>query len=292
MKCQDFRELIDSYLCDELLTETNHEVLRHLEHCRNCREITEERRIFRARLRSAVQNCGELKICEKFKANLRSSLKQNISSEQTSKKYLFFGNYSWVAVAAGFIVAVVFGVWFFQDRGATIQPEYVKNIENNESIYLQKIALGDHQNCAVNYKLTEEPVEINVQSPQYANLREGVIVPLKKEFGQCKFVESHICKYEGHTFTHLVFDYEGKMLSILLTDLKNYKSLEGNYIAHLSERGYQIAHFDVDKKAVFVISDLPAPRNSTVAEVLEPPLRRQIFDDRQASRISFINYSR
>lgn len=292
MKCQDFRELIDSYLCSELLTETNHEVLRHLEQCGNCREIIEERRIFRSRLRSAVQNCEELKICEKFKANLQNSLRNNISSEKSSKKSFLFGSYSWAAVAAGFLIMAVFGVWFFQNQNVNNPINIAENNQNEQSIYLQNIALGDHQNCAVNYKLTEEPIEIDLSAPQYVSLREGVIVPLKKEFGQCKFVESHICKYEGHSFTHLVFDYEGKMLSILLTDLNDRKSLEGNYIAHLSEQGYQIAHFDVDKKAIFVISDLPAPRNSTVAEVLETPLRQQLSNNRQASLISFADYRR
>lgn len=292
MKCQDFRELIDSYLCDELLTETNHDVLRHLEQCPNCREVTEERRVFRTKLRSAVTNCEELKICEIFKANLQNSLRQNISSENRAKNPFFTANYSWAAVAAGFLIIAVFGVWFFQNQAVNNSPNLAGNAENTQSVYLQKVALGDHQNCAVNYKLTEKPVDIDIYSPQYASLREGVLDPLKKEFGSCEFVEAHTCKFDGHNFTHLVFDYEGKVLSVLMTDLKNYKALENNYIARLSEQGYQVAHFDVDKKAVFVISDLPEQKNSIAAEVLEPPLRRQFTENRQASLVSFADYRR
>ena len=33
MRCEDFREIADSFLSDELLVETNHEVVRHLEDC-------------------------------------------------------------------------------------------------------------------------------------------------------------------------------------------------------------------------------------------------------------------
>lgn len=290
MKCQDFRELIDSYLCDELLTETNHEVLRHLEQCADCRNTAQERRVFRAKLRSAVQNCGELKICEKFKANLRSSLKQSVLPETPLRNSFFNGFSMAAAVAASFLIVAVFGVWFFQSQNSPLSPDVARNGENTQSIHFQKIALGDHQNCAVKYKLTEEPVEIDLSSPQYASLREGVLLPLKKAFGSCEFVESHLCKYDGHTFTHLVFDYEGKTLSVLMMDLKNYKALENNYIAKLSEQGYQIAHFDVEKKAVFVISDLPEPKNSIAAEVLETPLRRQFAENRQASMISLADY--
>lgn len=289
MKCQDFRELIDSFLCDELLTETNHEVLRHLEQCANCRTVTEDRRVFRAKFRSAVRNCGELKICEKFKANLQNSLKQSILPEKPLRNS-FFNGFSMAAVAASFLIIAVFGVWFFQNPNSTVTPEIAGITENTQSVHFQKIALGDHQNCAVNYKLTEEPVEIDLSSPQYASLREGVLIPLKKAFGTCEFVESHLCKYDGHTFTHLVFDYDGKILSVLMMDLKNYKALENNYIAKLSEQGYQIAHFDVNKKAVFVISDLPEPKNSIAAEVLETPLREQFAENRQSAMIHFADY--
>ncbi len=66
MKCQDFREIIDSYLCDELLTETNHEVLRHLEACANCRGVIESRRILRTRMKSAVKNSPQFQIRDGF----------------------------------------------------------------------------------------------------------------------------------------------------------------------------------------------------------------------------------
>ncbi len=139
--------------------------------------------------------------------------------------------------------------------------------------------------------MKEEPVEIDIASPQYASFKENVLKPLKDEFGSCEFVESHSCKFEGQTFTHLVFDYESKRLSVLIADLGNHKALEPKYIAKLTDGGYQIARFDVERKAVFVISDLPEQKNTIAAEVLETPLRRQFSNDQRASLISFANYS-
>ena len=37
MTCRDVREAADSFLCDELLTETNHDILQHLDTCPSCR---------------------------------------------------------------------------------------------------------------------------------------------------------------------------------------------------------------------------------------------------------------
>ena len=39
--CEKIRGYLDSYISNELLVETNHEVLRHLEGCPDCREELE-----------------------------------------------------------------------------------------------------------------------------------------------------------------------------------------------------------------------------------------------------------
>jgi len=51
MTCRDVRELADSFLAEELLTETNHEILRHLETCPVCRADLAVRRELRDGLR-------------------------------------------------------------------------------------------------------------------------------------------------------------------------------------------------------------------------------------------------
>jgi hypothetical protein len=47
MECRDVRELADSFLAEELLTETNHEILRHIDTCPMCREDLAARRALR-----------------------------------------------------------------------------------------------------------------------------------------------------------------------------------------------------------------------------------------------------
>ncbi len=49
--CEKIRRYLDSYLDNELLVETNHEVLRHLATCPNCKRVLEDR----ARLKKAVK---------------------------------------------------------------------------------------------------------------------------------------------------------------------------------------------------------------------------------------------
>lgn len=293
MKCQDFQELIDSYLCDELLTETNHHVLRHLEHCSGCRSVFEERREFRARLRSTVKNCDDLKICEKFKADLYVRLRESTLTKETKRRVFWAGGFSWAATAAGIVLVAVFGVLMFQNPEPSVSADFAAvTSDRSQSEHFQSIALGDHQNCAVNHNLKEAPVEIDISSPQYAFINSSVLTPLKTELTNCKLIESHICKYDGLTFTHLVFEYEGKTMSVLMTDLNGARPIEADRLAKLSENGYQVAHFDVDNKAVFVVSDLPEQKNSGAAAVLEPPMRKQLSYNSGNTFVSFANFVR
>jgi len=53
--CRSVRAKIDSYIDDELMTESTREVLEHLRHCTACIREAQERRKVRAQLRAAVR---------------------------------------------------------------------------------------------------------------------------------------------------------------------------------------------------------------------------------------------
>ncbi len=271
MKCRDFQEIIDSYLSDELLTETNHDVLRHLEECANCRREIEIRRALLLRLRSAVKNSPQFQIREEFSSNLRAHLKQT-----TIVKNTFWTNRnSWTAMAAMLLLTLGLGLWFVQNQTLPL-AEVVRTNENPPATFLENAALGDHQNCAVKYNLAEEPVEIDLASANFADLRHAVLLPLQNAAEKYEFLESHVCKYDGHAFTHIVFEQRGKTVSILLTDLRNYRALRNEDIIKLAAVGYQLAHFDTKNKAVFVVSDLPESENSATAKILVNPVRQHL----------------
>ena len=79
MSCREFRELIDSYLSEELLVETNHEMLRHLEGCAACRAELDDRRRLRARLKSAFSGSPDLQMRPAFAATLAAQLRGSVS---------------------------------------------------------------------------------------------------------------------------------------------------------------------------------------------------------------------
>src|SRR5579864_9486700 len=100
MQCREVRELADSFLSGQLLVETNHEVVRHLETCPDCRADFAARRVLRDRIRSAFTSSGELTPRPEFASELTARLRTgegNLSRRSLLKS-------AW-ALAAGLALA-------------------------------------------------------------------------------------------------------------------------------------------------------------------------------------------
>ena len=79
MECRDVREMADSYVADELLTETSHAILHHLETCPTCRSDIAGRRALRVAVRRAFHSAPALAPSPEFTRELRATL-QNAAS--------------------------------------------------------------------------------------------------------------------------------------------------------------------------------------------------------------------
>jgi anti-sigma factor (TIGR02949 family) len=86
--CFRIRAFLDSYLNDELLVETTHEVLRHLENCTDCGEELGRRRQLKSLLKKAVMR-------EAIPAGLETRIKKRIRR----KPYDDWARWTLVAVA-------------------------------------------------------------------------------------------------------------------------------------------------------------------------------------------------
>ncbi len=105
MQCSDFRELADSYLSDELLIETNHDLIRHLESCADCRHELAARRELRSKLRKGFQQAAELQIPDEFAGNLRDELRRvMLRSPRSSIRTTLIRRAAYVAIAASLVV--------------------------------------------------------------------------------------------------------------------------------------------------------------------------------------------
>jgi len=203
MECRDVRDLADSFVGEELLTETNHELLRHLESCPACRAEIDGRRRLRESLRAAMDRAPQLTPRPEFTAALHSQLRR-ASGVDGSRRLTTWR--PWLALAAMIILAVAIGV-AYRTRSADTT--------------LARTAVGDHRNCALQFRLAEKPISLAEAARRYGAVYQVVeqLPPadVVTTAGTARVLERHACVYGGRRFAHVVLRYQGKLVSVLVT---------------------------------------------------------------------------
>jgi len=146
---------------------------------------------------------------------------------------------------------------------------------------LAKSAAGDHQDCAVHFRLSEKPIALDEAGrkydPAYINLSKAVLsgsLPNGVEF-----VEANSCVYGTRRFAHLVFRYQGRLVSLLVTSNGDPPrtsqqiptTVEQDAVIACSQfDGYRVSCFQTAQHAIFVVSDLSEGENLMLARALAP----------------------
>jgi hypothetical protein len=310
MQCRDFREVADSYLSDELLVETNHDVIAHLETCAGCRRELGARRELRTILRASFAKAGELQMPHEFASRLHSDLRAAATSGAMSSSML---PRAWM-IAAGVMVALTFGaiaVWQRQrvqtnsqmadDRqpqntAAVKLPEVQRPVDNTVDANailtrMSELAAGDHRDCAIGHRLPDRPIPLEEAGRKYdrayLDLTKAVMSH-RDDFDEVmELVMAHACRFKSQWFAHIVVKYRGRLVSLLVTRLEDSsgiaipkeklpQDLEGQVIACSTAGGYQISCFRTVHHGVFVVSDLKEGENLALARKLAPSVYEHI----------------
>lgn len=294
MNCKDFKEIADSYLSNELLVETNHEVLQHLEKCADCRRELGARRELRDILRAAVKQSENSRINPLFAGKLKNNLREN--AFQKEKRWNFINTKLMFAGAFAILIAAIgFGLIWQKTLPQTVNLNPPSPIESNTNtsknslnVYqaaftaARKDAVDDHKYCALKFSLEEIPISLEEAAEKYGkvnkNLDEAVIKPLREVFGdKAKFIEAHSCIIKGRRFAHVVIEYQRKVVSVLLTKREDgIEANESNAISCQSAEDFRVACFESGKYSVFVVSDLNESDNLLVARTLSPSVKKHI----------------
>jgi hypothetical protein len=257
MECRDLRVLADSFLSEQLLVETNHEVLRHLETCPACRADIAGRRAMRDGLRAAFGRAEALRPRPDLAAELLATLRP-VQPEMISRRSVL---QSWWALAAG--VALAAGGGLFVRQSAS----------RSRLAALAREAAGDHQNCAVQFNLAERPIRLEDAGRRYgAPFGALATFELPAFDGSVEPLERHACVYQGRRFGHIVFRYRGALTSLLVTDSASAASPE----LEPNSAGPAVASLPAGRFAGFVVADLDRAHVLQLARTLAPPLSRHL----------------
>lgn len=300
MNCKDFREIADSYLSNELLVETNHKVLRHLENCVACRRELAARRGLRENLREAVRSAPQSRLDPTFASKLTSDLRERARIREG--KWSFAGligkNPAFAGVLAVLVLALSTGlIWKFgqpekSPASANLNPtppvgaNTVKDRNGSLQIHrasfleMEKDAVGDHRHCALKFSLKEIPVSLDEAAKTYGgfnkDLDKAVFAPLRESFGeQVKFLEAHSCIINGRRFAHIVVKYRERVISVLVTKRDTETEPENpDAISCQTADDLRVACFQTAKFGVFVVSDLDESENLKLARAISPAVKK------------------
>ncbi len=306
MQCSDFHKIADSYLGDELLIETNHEVIAHLEACPACHRELAARRELRVQLRAAFANSAALEPSPAFTNRLHAQLRAKALHETTTVT-----RGQWMAIAASILLIFTAGLLATRQKtpntsielvdsglgkqsdatrlkSPSPQPNASSDAVNLVMAEAAELAVGDHRDCAVDYKLAEEPIPLEEAGRRYdrayINLVSAVMSQQNQLAGGVRFVEAHSCGFNGKRFGHIILKEGKHLVSVLVTDLDNapaeiaaQSSPEARQvIVNSSVEGYQVSYLATAKHGIFIVSDLEAARNSQIASILAPSVYEHI----------------
>ena len=273
-ECREARELADAYLSEQLLVETTHGIARHLDGCPACRAEFEARRRLKVAAKLAFERSAELQPSPEFVTALRARLAAEAAlpaapAAPGQQKWRYWG-----AVAASLLLVVGIGV------------ASLSWLSPSSLAALARLAAGDHQFCALTFRLPEAPISLEQAARDYdaafGSLQSVMPSSTTLPGGPLEVVDRHSCVWDGVRFAHLVLRYKDTLVSVVVA---SDSAAVASWIpwpqldhdrALPSVDGLQMTSFRGARHVAFVVSALPDADVQAVARVMQGPVTRAL----------------
>jgi hypothetical protein len=280
--CSRIRSYFDSYLDNELLVETNHEVLRHISTCADCARLLEER----ARIKKAVKRAV---LQEQPPAALLSNIQRSIHKKDRSVFAL--KQVRWGAAVAALLAIAAVGLFTMHNiavKNPQVKGTSVLETVSNEAREILKIGLADHVHCTLELGKWRELISFQHMKQATGQTALGTqfigLVPLMTEkLGpHFQLIQGHRCRINGRDYVHLIATGENNtILSLVITEktkgetfarpgIRAAVNASGIPIYHDNQEHLEIDGFETNRFLAFVVSNLDRESNMQAASNLAP----------------------
>jgi len=277
--CERYRRYFDAYLDNELLVETNQDVLQHLNSCPNCTRILEDRARVKELVRNAVKSEGA-------PADLVAAVRGNLGTRRAA---FFGGNTTQWMMAAALLLLVIGGVSALR-WGAIIRFAGKDGVLQAASARVQEIlrvGLIDHVHCAILSQRWKQLVTFEEMKsasgpqalgPEFVDLVPAMQAKLGSEF---KVVQGHRCAANHRQYVHLIFTgNKGAILSLVITEKNGESFSKADAVAVMNASGIpiyedrqgvlEIAGFESDRYLAYIVSNLDRDASLGIASQVAP----------------------
>jgi hypothetical protein len=272
--CKRMRSYLDSYLNNELMVETNHEVLAHLDSCKECARSLEERARLKAQLKRAVmQDYAPAALRERIGADLRRSRRFSLNRFTLTL----------AAAAAALLIAVT--AFFTSSAGKNVLSVQAEVARGDVTGQILKIGFDDHVFCAIDHHLDNKHFTPEQMSERLGPEYKGLLTLVKEKLPQAFNVSvGHRCHYQGREFIHLIMRNQDNLVSLVITrkngeafptsDAAAVLQASGVPIHERSWHQIQVAGTETRDYLAFVISNDTKDGNEQLASSLVPAVSR------------------
>ena len=253
-ECQHVREVMDSYLAEELSVESNHDVLRHLGKCHECAQELKNRQRLRALLSEATDIAVEAELAG-------ARVAQALDREQRSWRRVA----GFAGIAAALIVAVAFAYW-------TSAPVDVAAYDD---------LAADHVACT-SYYSPGATYDAARATRNLAAPFTSIVDSIGLWHGPYQVIDAHMCPYKGRNYAHVVLRGGGQTLSLFAERPErgalpeaSTSPLPGDTIdVHATARlGYRISAVETHDYRIFFVSERPTDPPAIEHDILRSALR-------------------
>lgn len=270
MNCRDFRDVADSFLSDELLTETNHEILQHLDTCPSCRVEMAVRRQLRGSLRAAFDRAPDLQPPPDFAERLRGQMRVAAADAGRDRPF----SRRWLMLAAGVLLTAGLA-------SAVFMTQLMAPVDA-----LARDAIGDHWNCALKNRKVRTPVSLEEAAQRFDRAYRVLLTAPPNEIstpnGPARVVDRHSCAFGTRRFGHVILQYRQHVVSLLVTtddERSGGVTLPRDSDPHLHGEpvnGLSVASIRGARHAILLVSDLEGRELAQLSTTVSVPLVDQL----------------
>jgi hypothetical protein len=155
---------------------------------------------------------------------------------------------------------------------------------------LVRAAVGDHRDCALAFRLAERSISLEDAARKYDVAYRVLETEPPRDvttaIGPARVLERHACVYEGRRFAHVVLEYRGARVSLLVTAVDGAANSNVGRNAAVDALPHQVSATRIDglplmsfhagRYMVFLTSDVPQIDLLHLADAVVAPLSREL----------------
>jgi hypothetical protein len=261
--CARYKPLFDSYISNELLVETTHEILRHIEECRECSFELEQRSKTRDLLRRSMSG---VHATDEFRSRVQSALRepQSIQSSVQPRR-----NARFLQIAAALAITVMSGVLF---QFLVRDPARLAAILD--------LGWNQHVMCTLAGHYPQQPPPRERMLKDLGAAYVSLLPAVESQLPEYTIRKAHICRSAGRQFAHLILQKDAVVVSVSILRKNDGEGLSSSVLKAANrdlrmavrDRG-EIVAFETASHVAYIMGNQTSLEMQVVAQRIGPAVR-------------------